>query len=196
VTPPAGKGRHRDIDHAIDGISTVNLDRLAKKLHGAYQTTLDHPSEIDGYKNSTFGASPATGGPSLIEDEDGNMVTLNLTKVEADALRRSGIDDYDKIVRDAINYLGDADRALRACSNKLDQLHGLQDDEGMESTEPGCWALERVNSWEPVAHTVVIEGDPRPLGTWAYKFHRTNGRLPTIEESKRHVRGQKIRVKA
>jgi hypothetical protein len=188
VTPPAGKGRHRDIDHHIDGISTVNLDRLTVRLHAAYQTTLDHPSRPDGFKATASGGDAGPGG------------NTELLKVEADASRRvenpQWVDEYDRIVRDAINYLADADRALRACSNKLDQLHGLQDDEGMVSTEPGCWALERVNSWEPVAHTVVIEGDPRPLGTWAYKFHRSNGRLPTIEESKRHVRGQKIRVKA
>lgn len=184
---PAGKGRHRDIDFHHANLQEINLNQLADRLHTAYETGRNSPSARDGYKAHATGAdSSRPGNPELL-------------KVEADAVWRlthqNWIDTHDRIVQTALDYFAEADRALRACQNKLTQLARLQDDHDLDPT-PGCWALARIGSWDPIAHTVIIAGEPRPLGAWAYRFHRNNGRLPTLDECKRHVRGQKIHIKA
>lgn len=175
---------HRIIDHHLDGLRDVDLARLGSLLHAAWQTTRDHPSRPDGYPTTASGSD--TGGRGNAE----------MTSVEAAAARPKVLDPYDKVVRAAMGYLADADRALRACVNRLATLDNLRDDSGLEPTVAGCWALARIGSWEPVAHTVVIDGDPRQLGTWAYRFHRSHGRLPTLDECKRRARGDKVYVRA
>ncbi len=177
---------HRIIDHHLDGLRDVDLARLGNLLHAAWQTTRDHPSRADGYPTSASGADSGGGGRGKSE----------LTSVEAAATRPKTPDPYDRIVNAAVGYLADADRALRACVNRLATLDNLRDASELEPTVAGCWCLARIGAWEPVSHTVVIDGDPRQLGTWAYRFHRSHGRLPTIDECKRRARGERIYVKA
>jgi hypothetical protein len=176
---------HRDIDRHLTNIANTNLATLGNQLHDAHQTSRTHRSTPDGYPTTTGGSGA------------GNS---ELTPVEAAAewllTHPNPIDAYDRIVRDACHHLAHTDAHLTACRNKLTQLARLQDDAGLAPTEPGCWALARIGSWEAVAHTIVIAGDPHPLGNWAYLFHRRNGRLPTIDECRRRARGDKIYMKA
>ena len=72
--------------------------------------------------------------------------------------------------------------------------------------EPGCWVMKAIARegpgwWEPVHlttdcadHLEVPLDRPRPLGQWAYRFIRDHGRLPTLEERRRHAAGLKVRV--
>lgn len=71
--------------------------------------------------------------------------------------------------------------------------------------EPGCEIVGRIARpkgpahWEPVHRTTDLGGlldRPYRLGLWAYKFTRTNGRLPSIDETTAHVEGRRVRVGA
>lgn len=177
---------HRTIDHHVSGIGELSLTELARRLHAAYEVSRRNPSQPDGYPNTASGADSGPGG------------NPELTRVEAHAAQRiehpNRLDPYDRTLRQALGYLADTDRALRACWNKTLELATLQQSGDLAPTEPGCWALERVGAWEPALYNVDLDGEVRRVGTWAYRFHRTHGRIPTLEECKRHTRGQRINM--
>lgn len=184
----------REIDHHIDGIRSVDLTRLGLDLHRACGTTRRNPSYPDGYPTTASGSDTGgSGNAELTSVERAAHQTLG-DNIRHPARRKP--DAYDRIVYKAADYLRDADHALRAARNQLDQLTKLQDATDLPEPDTACWALARIGSWEPATYSVVVDGEPRKLGSWAYKFHRSNRRLPTLDECKRHARGEKIYVKA
>lgn len=192
---PLRSSHHKTIDAARDSLDTTDIINHAQNLHDALTRALDHPSTIDGYRNKTLGADPARdhGQAQTIIDEDGHEVAVQLTPVEMLADRPDPKDEYDRLVTDAIAYFDEADRNLRASVNKIKQLNQLRSDSDIATADPGCWALERIGAWEPVFRRAEIDGEFRPLSRWAYDFLRSTDRLPTIDECKRHLRGQRIR---
>jgi len=130
-------------------------------------------------------------------DEHGNVT---LTTVEAGTARllnpptrrSEDRDRYHDLTQQALTNIERAGAAIAGATEAIAQLAKLQDAAGLKDGEPGCWALARVASWEPIHATVIIDGDPRPLGKWAWELYRRTGQLPTLTDCRRHLAGQRI----
>lgn len=178
------KLNHNELDRTLASIRTINLDKLGSDLHAAIETARRHPSTADGHRATASGGNTAGGNSDLTP-----------TEAAASSRETARLDDYDHTVQTALGYLADAERALHAARNRLATLATIQDPGNLRPTQPGCWALNRIGAWEPVHRRTIIDGEPRDLGRWAYDFHRTTGRLPSLDECRRHQDGRKIRVK-
>lgn len=198
VRPVLNREAHRRLDFDLEGLEGVDLYELVGVLHRAINVAAANPSAADGFPTSVPGAAPSTTitmidlGPTFEGDDEHGPV--NLTPVEAAVHARALArrDKFDHQLEQTLAFFGDASRALRAAANGIAQLAKLQQDAGLAEGEQGCWALARVGSWEPVRSTVVVGGEPRPLGRWAYDFHRSTGRLPSIPECRAHVQGKRV----
>lgn len=198
------------IDADVSWLESVDWVALGLRLHQAKAIELANRSTPDGYPRKTPGASepPATlaavpSGPCQEHgcsemrpciDHDGAELTSVEQAVEARVWHR---DHYANALRNALAYLGDARRAVAAMENRLDELdvnvHGAR----LEvENQQICWAMARVGGRDDVAHRVVIDGITYALGSWAYKFHRREARLPTIDECRKHKVGKHVMVRA
>lgn len=208
---------HRLVDRYLARLDGIDLDRLGRQLHSAINVDRANPSAPDGFPTSTPGANPyveprplrggVRGEPCAVEEPPGHRCphvfpcpehdrAMKTTTVEAAVFAGRGpIDEYHRKVDAVLGYLADASGALAGAMTKLADLEQLQDDAGLQPGDPGCWAMERLGQWEEVHATVVIEGEPRRLGNWAYRFHREHGRLPTVAECKMRADGRKVMVK-
>lgn len=123
---------------------------------------------------------------------------VTLTSVEgAVAARGAHKDEYATALTNALTFIEDAAKALNAAAARLGDLEEFRRTALLSdvAVAPGCWAMARVGSWEPVHATVDVQGEPRPLGYWAYKFQRAHGRLPNLDECRKHQSGRRVYAK-
>lgn len=170
-----------------------------QRLRKALSRERAHSAEPDGIAGGHAGGS-SSGGPKIIVDnEQGEPESVDVTAVELAVIQRQHqpTDPYHA----ALDRAGQAyeraarelDRVLRAL-DAIDLLDELRDDDAGLTPEPGCWAMARVESWEPVFRNTTLGGHTFPLGRWAYDWTRTTGRLPSEDECKRHAEGRKVRL--
>jgi hypothetical protein len=120
---------------------------------------------------------------------------VKLTPVEAAALagNHPPRDARRTLILLLFAALGRAD--WEACHRHVEALDAL-DTTDDESTEPGCDLMARIGVWEHVHRRTRIGDTPMALGRWCYDFARTNGRLPTEDETRTHADGRRVRIKA
>lgn len=190
---------HRRVDRALAVLVELDPSALGRRLHESINVDRAHPSAPDGFPTSTPGSNPSSGPSVRMELVDGEVVRpVKLTSVEQAVERRRGLDpdEYHRKVERAVHLVMSAGEALRAAVVRLDQIDQLRSTSGLTSGAPGCWAMERIGQWEEVHATTVIDGEPRRLSNWAYRFHRDHGRLPTIAECQARAAGRRVYVSA
>lgn len=210
---------HRIIDTHIATLTRSNLIDLARRLHDAVEREARHPSRPDGYPTRTPGASAPTGpSPSTICskcngsgtvagiegeaidcpacDGIGNLAGDDTTVELAAEARHHWHDAHHTLTRNAIRHLTRAATDLAALNNILDQIDRLRtpDHQRPDSNYARCWAMDRIGVYEPVFARPTIDGQPTPLGSWAYKFWRRHSRLPTIAECEQRAAGKRVRI--
>lgn len=189
---------HTEVDRAITTIHDTDLDELGRQLHTLIELNRDHPSTPDGFPATTSGASPSTSRRPVDDD------SVDLTSVEAAAdarpLHRDPLLTAERRARQALTR---AAHNLDTAQAHLRHAEQLRHTTLVHNPEPGCWIMHRIGAWEPI-HRVTDFTDifarpldePRAVGRWAYDFARRVGRLPTIDECRRHQRGDKVMVAA
>lgn len=205
---------HRIVDSHIATIGRSNLIDIARRLHDAIEREARHPSRPDGYPTRTPGASAPTGPGSnpICPTCNGTTTTTNCpdcdglgylggtdTSVERAAeARHHWHDEHHTLTRNAIRHLTRAATDLAALNNILDQIDRLRtpDRQRPDSNYARCWAMDRIGVYEPVLARPNINGQPTPLGSWAYKFWRRHQRLPTIAECEQRAAGKRVRIGA
>lgn len=204
---------HAEIDRSLSVLSAIDITSLGRKLHELVALDVSNPSSPDGFPTSTPGAA-VEGRPSpqpkpCVDPRTGDMrhdfdetcehcePTAGWPVERAVEARQSReLDQVHTKVELALGYLSDAANALKGALNKAADVEKIRATAGLQPGAPGCWALERIGAWESVLHRVVIDGVERPLGSWAYKFYRRNGRVPNRHECREHVENPSGRVRA
>lgn len=203
----ARRTRHDDLDDLIEQIRSVDLTELARRLHEAIELEQRWPSTPDGYASSTPGAEPRSSSPPPIpagrcRAERGcpfprpcpvHDTHVSLTAAEAGGIAR--IAHHDEIAADVATALRNATRAheaLRATAAALARIAKARGGVILPPEPPRCAVLDLIGARAPVRSVVTVtdeDGSKRkvPLGQWAYKFHRREGRLPTIDEARAYV---------
>lgn len=125
---------------------------------------------------------------------------VSLWSVESAVVARQAHSDaYARGVVVAVRLVADAVTKLNAAAARLDELERarkpLADKVDLDGG-PHCWALARVGGHEPLYKHRVIDGEPRPLGRWAYDFATRHDRVPNLTECRQHLTGRKVYVKA
>lgn len=204
--PPAvaAPALHRRVDRDLAMLAGLDLADLGRLLHEAINVDGANPSTPDGFPSSTAGA-PNTGRGVRLADPDGEVSWTSVESVgnvlavgSADGVptRRRPVDEYHTKVAATVDCVANAAQFVRLAVSKLAELDQLRAGAGLGAGDPGCWAMERIGAWEEVHATVVIDGEPRRLGNWAYRFHRDHGRLPSLAECHARSEGRKVMVKA
>ena len=210
---------HRIVDSHIATIANSNITDIARRLHDAIEREARHPSRPDGYPTRTTGASAPTGpngnpvchtcgGTGTHTDDHGTHTHCHTcaglgylggtdTSVERAAEARTHWhDEHHTLTSNAIRHLAHAATGLAALTNILDQIDRLRtpDHQRPDSNYARCWAMDRIGVYEPVFARPDINGQPTPLGSWAYKFWRRHNRLPTIAECEQRAAGKRVRI--
>lgn len=206
------RGLHAGIDRSLSVLSSIDVVELGRKLHELVALDVSNPTAPDGFPTSTPGASvegrPSSGPVACVDPKTGDMrhdfgetcehcePTAGWPVERAVEVRQSrALDEVHMKLELALGYLGDAANALKGALNKAAEVERVRATAGLQPGAPGCWALERIGAWEPVLHRVLVEGQERPLGSWAYKFYRRNGRVPNRNECREHVDNPSGRVR-
>lgn len=193
LAPVIDPALHRRVDRDLTLLDGLDLIALGRTLHQAINVDRANPSTPDGFRNSTPGANPNAGRGVRLADPEGEVTW---TPVESAANRRPQRDEYHAKVELVVGYVTDAAHALRAAVTKLAELEQLRANAGLQAGDPGCWAMERIGKWEDVHATIVIDGEQRKLGNWAYRFWRDHHRLPSMAECTARTEGRRVMVKA
>jgi hypothetical protein len=209
-TSDAAKALHSEIDRAASLLLGLDVETISRRLHELVELDVRNPSAPDGFPTQVPGASvetrPAPVLQPCVDPETTELrhpygeicdecAPVGWTTVEraGNARRGKDLDEVHRKVEAALGYLTDAANALRGAVNKMADIDKLRDTAGLQSGEPGCWALDRIGAWEPVLHRAMVDGVERPLGTWAYGFYRRNGRIPNRNECREHVAGRRVK---
>lgn len=192
----------RRVDLLAGQLDKFDAHAAAKRLKAALRRERNNRADPDGFAQGTSGDGGSGGGPKITVDlEDGTRDTVDVTAVELAVMRRERptADPYRTGVRRAAKSFEQAARQLDQCLKALDALDlldDLRDDDAGLAPDPGCWAMARVDSWEPIFRRTKIGNRYFELGRWAYDFLGRAGRLPTTDECKRHAEGRKVMLPA
>lgn len=171
-------------------VANVPVERLTARLAGLVERERRHGTTVpDGSPRSSMGGSG--GGPTVLVD--GEHVPVTTVEAAVIAREHPPVDRQRRAVVDAVDALAAALDALRRLEHRLALVDALRSDEDL-TPEPGCWAMARVDVWEPVHRKTFVGGEERALGRFAYDFTRRAGRLPTIEECRAHAEGRRIHL--
>lgn len=164
--------RHHRLDTAITTLTTTDLNQLAHRLRTAIDR--DIPSRPDGYPTRTPGSDPGTAHTPHDNDD-----RIDLTTVEAAAdARTHWHDPHHHHTQAALGYLEDAERALRACLNRLTLIDRLTDTRPAagEGIDPHDWCSHHLQ--------LGLGCEPRYRGDCCrrcYEFRLAEGYLPPRE---------------
>lgn len=152
-------------------------------------------AETEGYAMASGGDGP--GARNAITDRTGAAAIAN-TKARADERE---LDRHLKAAARALTAANSiAEHWTTAMPAKVEELAALE-----RAADKGCEIVGKISRgggcfyWEPEHRTSDIGGllaRPYRLGKWAYRFARTNGRLPTEAEATTHCEGRRVYVKA
>jgi hypothetical protein len=174
----------------VIGPHDLTVARLAAAIERERRVGSSLP---DGMPASSLGGSGGGTGPTIVVDGE----RVPVTSVEAAVFARANPqrDKEADAVRDALRALEDAVEALRRLRHRLDLVDAVRSDDDL-TPEPGCWAMARVDVWEPIHRKTFHGGEERALGRFAYDFLRRTGRLPSLPECKAHAEGRRIHLDA
>lgn len=144
-----------------------------------------------GYPAATISSGP---GGTIETNDQGDLEQVTYTSTERAALIPHPYVDID--TRGA-QLAADAWRAVETLHRWHQLVATATDRLGHEP--PGCALMAAVDSWEPVWRTTDLGGllpEARPIGRWVYDFATKTGRIPTLDERRRHATGQRVRIEA
>lgn len=157
--------------------AAIDIDLLRRQLP-------DLERKLAEYSSSGFTTSKGdqVGGGSTPGISSSPVERAAATPDPAAAMR-------DRIVRRVVDLSAALDdlTAWFAWALKVEQ-------EGGDTTAPGCSIMAMVNVWEPATMTNAGGNliEKRLLGLWARRFVLRHGRLPTKAEAERRAQGSKV----
>lgn len=191
----------RKVDLLAGQLDRFDPEAAARRLKQALRRERANSAQPDGWSEGAGDGGNGSGPKVTVDLEDGTRDTVDVTAVELAVMRRERpvADPYRTGVRRASQAFQNAVRQLDQCLKALDALDlldDLRDDDAGLAPDPGCWAMARVDSWEPIFRRTKIGNRYFELGRWAYDFVGRAGRLPTEEECRRHAEGRKVMLPA